>query len=221
MLQLKNKNLVVVVVGCSGSGKSTFAIRYLLNGKFSVRFIFDPRGEYAVRFKRRPCRVAAELRAAISTGYVIFDPHTLFPGEPQRAFEMFCDWSWTMSEKISGQKILFADEVWKFCSPNLIPKALSQIIQDGRKSGIGLLATTQRPNRLNEAIIGEATELVSFRLVGDNATDYLRKNCPEFPIDGGKDEIGIIQPGVTQLPLLHYIAQNLESGGLARGVLKF
>jgi hypothetical protein len=134
----------------------------------------------------------------------------MFPGDPQRAFEMFCEWAWTMSTKMSGQKILFADEIWKVCSPNLLPKPLAQIIQDGRKSGIGLLATTQRPNRLNETIIAEATELVSFHLNGTNALDYLRKNCDEFPVEK-----------LSSLPTLHYIAMNLKSGALASGVIKF
>src|SRR5882724_7354407 len=156
MLQLKNKNLVWIVVGASGSGKSSYAVLLLGNGKFTCRFIFDPSGEYAQRFQRRACRVPAELRAAIATGWVIFDPHTMFPGDPQTAFEKFCEWAWTMSGQLPGQKILFADEVWKVCSPNLLPKTLAQIIQDGRKFGIGLLATTQRPNRLNETIIAEA-----------------------------------------------------------------
>lgn len=199
-----------MIVGSSGSGKSSYAVSVLGNGKFTCRFIFDPSGEYAQRFQRRACRVAAELHAAIPTGWVVFDPHTLFPGDPERAFENFCEWAWQVSGKMPGQKTLFADEVWKFCSPNLLPKPLVQIIQDGRKSGIGLLATTQRPNRLNETIIAEATELVSFKLSGMNALEYLRRNCDEFPVDK--------LPG---LPVLHYIAQNLASGGVATGSIKF
>jgi len=212
-LQYCNKNLVVVCCGCSNSGKSTFAIRYLLNEKFTCRFIFDPSGEYADKFQQRACSTAAELRAAVATGWVVFDPHTVFPGDPQRAFEMFCEWSWTVSGSLRGQKILFADEVWKFCSPNKIPKPLAQIIQDGRKKGIGLIATTQRPNRLNESIIAEATELVGFQLTGENAIEYLRKNCPEFPVDDLAD--------FQKTPLLHYIGQNLKSGAIMRGVLRF
>ncbi len=210
MLQFKNKNRVVLVVGKSGSGKSSYAVNYLGNAKFTVRFIFDPRHEYAERFQRRACRVAAELSAAIATGWVIFDPHVLFPGDPQRAFEMFCEWAWTVSEKLPGQKILFADEVWKHCSPNHLPRPLAMILMDGRKNGIGMLLTTHSPNRLNAAITGEATEIVGFALTGELKIGYLEKNCDEFPASE-----------LTQLPPLHYIAQNCESGGLRRGVLRF
>lgn len=214
-LQFANENLVVIVAGCSGSGKSTVANCWLLNAKLSCRFIFDPRCEYAQRFQRRPATNAAELRAAISTGWVIFNPNTMFPGAPVTAFEKFCEWSWTMSEQLAGQKILFADEVWKFCNPNKIPLALASIVQDGRKNGIGLLATTQRPNRMNEALIGEATEFIGFRLVGRNKLGYLEENLDEFP--------------VAELPKLllldkvrsQFIAQNLRSGGIRRYELDF
>jgi len=214
MNSFHNVNLVLVVVGCSGSGKSTFAVRYLESNKLACRFIFDPIGEYASKLKQRPCRTIPELRASIATGFVCFDPHALYPGDPVTAFENFCEWSWTVAGEFSGQKILFADEVWKYCTPNKIPKPLAQIIQDGRKrgngGGIGLLATTQRPNRLNETIIAEATELVSFKLTGGNALEYLEKNCPEFPVA----EL----PG---LPMLAYIGQNLQSGAIHRAKIKF
>lgn len=227
MLQFGNKNLVVLVVGCSGSGKSTFAIRYLLNGKFSCRFIFDPRGEYALRFNRRACRTVEELRASIPTGFVIFDPHGIYPGDTKKAHADFCEFAWTTSERIPGQKILFSDEVWKDTSPNFISKPFASILMDGRKNGIGALLTTHRPNRLNDAIAGEVTELVAFKLKGERKLQYLRDNFDEFPVDGEKDERGkIIYPALPDLELIHkvrgeYLAQNLDSGGIYRGKLTF
>lgn len=214
-LQVANENLVVAVAGCSGSGKSTFVVCYLGNEPFTCRFIFDPGREYAPRFNMRPCSTVAELNAAVVTGWVIFQPHLLFPGEPEKALECFCEWAWTVSLNLPGQKILFCDEIWKYCNPSKIPRPLALIVQDGRKNGIGLVCSTQRPNRMNEAIIGEATEFIGFRLVGENKLDYLRKNLDEFPVD--------------ELPKLllvdkvqsHFMAQNLRTGSLRRYVLDF
>ncbi len=210
MLQFHNANMVIVVAGCSNSGKSSYAIRWLNNARLTCRFIFDPSSEFAKKFQRRACSTVAELNAAMGTGWVIFDPHFIFPGDVERAFVMFCEWAWTMSARFPGQKALLADEIWKFCSPNFVPKPLALIVQDGRKHGIGLICTTHRPNRLNELIMGEATEFVGFHLSGSNKLDYLKRNCDEFPIDD-----------LPKLPLLHYVAQNLQTGGIFRGALKF
>ena len=211
MLQLKNKTSNWIVVGKSGSGKSSYAVLVLGNGNFTCRFIFDPRDdEMATRFQRRACRVPAELKAAIATGWVIFNPHTMYPGNPQKGLEDFTEWSWVQSGKLSGQKIFYCDEVWRYCSPNFIPKPLAVMLMDGRKSGIGTLITTHSPQKMNSVIIGEATELIGFNLRGDLKLDYLRKNCDEFPVEKLKD-----------LPALHYIAMNLDSGGTDTGIIKF
>lgn len=210
MLQFRNENLVIVIAGCSGSGKSTYAIRHLQSTPYTCRFIFDASGEYAAKLRRRPARSAAELKASIQTGFVVFDPHTIFPGDVVLAFDKFCEWYWTMCRYIPGQKIALADEVWKFISPMRLPKSLAMIVQDGRKVGAGLICTTQRPNRLNEAITGEATEFVGFTMRGENKLSYLRKNFDEFPVDD-----------LPKLPLLHFIHQKIQTGKLTRGVLRF
>ena len=210
MLQLKNKKTVWVIVGASGTGKSTAAVNLLGYGNYTCRFIFDPRDdEMSIRFQRRTCRVPAELKAAISTGWVIFNPHTMYPGNPEKAFAEFCEWQWTVSGKLPGQTLFYVDEVWRYCSPHFRAKPFAVQLMDGRKSGTGTLLTTHSPHRMNEAIISEATELVSFHLRGERKLDYLRRNCDEFPVDK-----------LPALPPFHYIAQNLESGRLATGKLR-
>lgn len=221
-LQYANENLAIVVAGCSGSGKSTVANLILLNGAFTCRFIFDPSGEYAERFGRRACHTAAEIRAAIPTGFVIINPTFLFPGSDiagteasQLAFEKTCEMVWLLSRDIRGQKIFLADEIWKFCTPNFMPVALMAIIQNGRKHGIGLLATTQKPNKMNETIIGEATEFIGFRLEGRLLLQSLERNMETFPT---RDLSGLV---LVDKVKSHCIAQNRRSGVVRRYELDF
>jgi hypothetical protein len=221
-LQYANENLVIVVAGCSGSGKSTVANLILINGDFTCRFIFDPSGEYAERFNRRAATTAAEILAAVPTGWVIINPTFLFPGSDiagtpasQTAFEKCCEMVWILSRKIRGQKIFLADEIWKFCSPNFIPVPLMAIIQNGRKNGIGLLATTQKPNRMNETIIGECTEFIGFRLEGRNLLKAVEENMETFP---ARDLPGLL---LADKMRAHCIAQNRRSGCVRRYELDF
>ena len=64
---------------------------------------------------------------------------------------------------------MLVDEVWKYCSPTAIPQELANCIQPGRIRNLEMMFATQRPNRLNETITNEVTELVCFRLQGVNA----------------------------------------------------
>lgn len=210
MLQLKNKKAVWVICGASGSGKSTYGVHVLGNGKFTCRFIFDPRDdEMAIRFQRRSCRVPAEINAAIPTGWVIFNPHTMYPGDMAKAFADFSELAFHKCGTLPGQKVFWVDEVWRYTSPHFIPKPFAIQLMDGRKSGMATLLTTHSPHRMNEVIISEATELVGFKLRGERKLKYLRDNCDEFPVDK--------LPG---LPNYHYIAQNLDSSRIATGVLR-
>jgi DNA helicase HerA-like ATPase len=60
-------------------------------------------------------------------------------------------------------------------------------IQTGRKRRLETVFCTQRPNRLNEAITNEVSELVGFRLQGENAIRLVERlagkplGAPELP----------------------------------------
>src|SRR5262245_56855138 len=113
---------VTVCAGVSGSGKSTFVCRLLVNGDYSTVYLFDPEpgefdpniGEYAGRLGLQRARDAWELNLALCRGWVPFDPHTLFPGRMKEALIFLCDWAWETSVAIPGEKIIVIDEVWLY-----------------------------------------------------------------------------------------------------------
>jgi hypothetical protein len=131
---------------------------------------------------------------------VIYDPHAMFPGSLESAFRFFCEWVFQAAGRGPGRKILVIDEVWKYCSPLNIPAELALTIQTGRKRGLETVFCTQRPNRLNEAITNEVSELVCFRLQGDNAVRLV-------------DSLAGRPIAAPDLPLGEFLAVNLDSGG--------
>lgn len=104
---------ITVCAEVSNSGKSTFALRYLVNADLAVRYIFDPapgefnpdQGEFSDRLGIRAAKDRYELGLALCRGWVCFDPHTLIPGRLTEAFNFFCDWAYETSLCIPGPKV--------------------------------------------------------------------------------------------------------------------
>ena len=204
-LQLDARSSVTLIAGVSCSGKTTFAIRHLLNAPGVVcRFVFDPRGEFIQRLKSTPAALPDDLEADLAHGWVIYDPGGMFPGDPATALRFFCEWALLASARGGGRKILLIDEVWKYCNPNAIPPELATCVQEGRKCGMQNVFTTQRPHLVNGSITNETTELVSFRLQEESALKRV-----EF--------LGLSAVEVSGLPLGTFIAVNRDSGGMLRG----
>jgi len=193
-----------LIVGMTGSGKTTFAIRYLLNVQATCRFVFDDLGRFATRLKTRPCYTALDLETALGTRWVIFNPHRMFQGETEKAFRFFCQWVYDASCRGPGKKLCVVDELWQWCSPHAIPKELALVCQTGREENLELVNCTQLPHRVNASIIGQSTELVCFRL-----DERLALDC----VAG----YGIDRQTASNLPLGHYVARNRLSGGMLKG----
>lgn len=188
------------MAGVSGSGKTTFALRYLVNDAgLTMRFAWDADGQISSRLGLPAVSRVAELPLALSSGWVIFDPNELFPGRHAEGFAWFCGWVYQVSGTTAGRKAFLVDEVWRYCSNVTIPQSLAECIQTGRVRQLDCLFATQRPNRLNEAITNEVTELVSFRLQGANALRLVS----DLGADAGE---------ISNLPLGTFSAWNLQSG---------
>lgn len=199
---------VTLVCGATGSGKTSFAIRYLLNTPAHCRFVWDPEGEFAARLKVSPCRSPMELETSLLRGWVCFDPSQIFGGDLRGAFSFFCEWAIRMSERMASQrKIFVVDELWRYCHPGKIPKELAEIVNAGRGRRLELLAITQRPNRIHADILSQVTEFVGFHLSSRSSLETIEH---EFEI--APDEM-------RRLPKLHFIGKDMVSGGLCRGSL--
>lgn len=193
-----------LICGVSGSGKTTFALRALVNTPYTCRFIFDPEGEYTHRLRVPACRDREGCERALAGRWIVLDPDVLWPGRHAEAFEWLCGYAMEASARGDGQKVLMVDEVWRYCDPHRIPQPLATCIQTGRRYGLDVMFATQRPNRLNEAIVNETTELVAFRLQGSNALKIAAD------LGANPDELGQLPPG-------SYVARNCVTGTEARG----
>ena len=192
-----------LIVGMTGSGKSTFAYRYLAASPAACRFVFDDLGRAAVRSGRAPVYTAREVEAALATRWVVFNPWRMFE-DKRAAFRWFCHWVYDASRRGPGKKLLLVDELWQFCTDNSIPKELQLIANAGREEHLELVTATQQPELINPSITGAATELVCFKLQQPDALRVV-------------DKLGADRYAVAGLPLGSFISYGRLSGGLAVG----
>jgi len=187
----------------TGSGKTTFAVRYLLNCAPACRFLFDDGGRFSRRLKVRPAYTASEVEAALSSRWVIFNPARMFPDDFAAGFAWFCQWVFDCARRGPGLKVLVVDELWQWADARNIPRTLRLCTQAGREYGIQLFTCTQEPHRVNSAIVGQCSELVCFRLQEPKAWDCVA-------------DLGADAEKVKTLPLGAFVSLNRLSGaGLA------
>lgn len=165
MIDYSATRAVTLVAGRSGTGKTTFCLRYLVNASHLMgRWIWDADGQISTRLGLPSATTADELVASMDDGWSIFDPNVLFPGRHADGFAWFVSWAYGAAARTAGPSVLLVDEVWRYCSPHSIPQSLAECIQTGRVRGLSCMFATQRPNKLNGSILNEVTECVAFRL---------------------------------------------------------
>jgi len=205
MLQVEAKPRCTFVIGASGTGKTTFALRYLVaDRRLKCRFLFDPEEEFTQRLNLPSAESEPELRCALHDGFVIYDPSVMFGEAWEDACEWYCGWVFDAASTIPGEKVLYIPEVWRYMSPNKIPKKLSTCIRMGRKRGLHCMFDTQEPNRVNPTLTNQVTELVSFQLGEPNALERVK-------------DMGIDPSEVQRLPPGSFVALNRRTRGLLRG----
>ena len=208
MLQLAARPGCTVVAGVSGSGKTTFALRYLVaRPDFTARFLFqEPKRDFTERLKLPDAETLGELEMSLDDGFTIFHPGTMFAGDWKRALEWFTEWSYAIAAQMPGRKVLLVDEMWKYCSPNSIPTGLMKWVNDGRSYGCETVICTTQPNRVNETLLNGATEAVCFRLQGRNALASVEA------LGMDPEELANLSPG-------RFVARNCETGAELAGRL--
>ena len=117
MPDYSNPSSITLIFGQSSGGKTSFAFSYLLNEKFSCRFIFDDRGQAARRLCLPSCATLDQCEAALPSRWVCFNPHIYYPGARLiKGLTWFMDWTFEVCKRGPGRKVILIDELWQWSS---------------------------------------------------------------------------------------------------------
>lgn len=189
------------VFGASGTGKTTYAIKFIAHAPASCRFIFDPDGEFSELMHLAPARTVWELDAAIRSGWVCYDPHAMFEGRLEEALLFFARLALQASERIPGRKFWVVDELGHYVTGHTVPLEVKSVLQTGRHRGLDAVLCAQQPNELHNTILTQLSEVCCFQLLGDEESSL--KFLLKFGFDPEE---------IRRLPPFHWICRNNRGG---------
>ncbi len=174
-MQLEHRRFHLGIFGGSGTGKTTYAAKFITHAPARHVFIFDAEGEFSQRLQLAPCRTVYELDQAIPTGWICYDPHIMFPGQLERALEYFTRLTLRAAAIVPGRKLFVVDELGRYTGGSSIPQALKTLVQTGRRYGVDGVFMAQQPNELHNTIRVQLTEMVCFQLTDNTALEIPKK----------------------------------------------
>ena len=202
------------VFGMTGSGKTTFVIRYLLNDDSAAcRFIFDDLNLMAPRLKLPLCCTPDDLEASLPTRWSAFNPIKILPqfgGDMKKAFRWWLRWVNHVAARGPGKKMVVIPEVWRHCNPDSVPSELALLAQAGRELNVEIIVDTQRPEMLNGSLTASLTEIILFRQMSPDA----RRATEKLLLETGA---GFDAEQLRSLPLGSFVGFNRLSGASLAG----
>ena len=199
--QIGHRPTKTLIVGASGTGKTTLLIRRIATAAAANVFCSDQEGELSYRLgvtTADPLDLEAEADAS---RVMILDPADT-PLPNAECFEGFCQWVFQRAQRTPGRKILVVDELQRITTTNAggMCQAFVDILERGRRAGLDVLVGSQAPNLLNNRLRAQVTEVCAFRIIDGRAADWLDPLLHDAAAR------------LLALPRGAYIRRNLDTG---------
>jgi hypothetical protein len=213
MQNITRKASHILGVGKSGTGKTSYAERYIIGSHHDRVFIYDHQGEFQQRLHLFPCYDIDEMLLRAGKERILcFDYSAAYPGQLEECFELFCaeifefHKNYMVPQKREG--LLVCDEIQKCTSPNNMPQPWKDIVQTGRRFNLDSFALSQQPNEIHNSHRNQITEFICYRLQEERALKWV-------------SEAGVDVERVKKLPDLHYLWQNMQTGEAREGRIDY
>lgn len=195
----------VIIVGVSGTGKSTLYTQKILASKARWKFVYEPDevGGFAAEAKLPIAHTDKELAAHLKArGIVVFNSDRMFPGDRAAGFEYFCRWVYNVSMALPGLKLFCADEIQDYTPrpKESLSKTITLLMDHSRKFRLDSIYISNGPEEMHPGLRRQFCELIAFPHFEPNCLDWLEKR-------------GISREEIAQLrPRGHFIVRNMFTG---------
>lgn len=210
-MQIHHKPTKILIVGKSGSGKSTYQLRYVQHSAFQRYFIFDHKLEFAERLGIKPSSSIDEMAERLGKGerYLSYHYAEEFPGSSEDGFQFFCEWAYEIAKELrddGGTSLFVCDEVNRFTTTSDMGWAFRQLIEDGRLQGLDFIGTSHAANQISNRLRLQLSEIVALRTLDPRPLAFL-------------EECGFDPEEVSALPTGAFITKDLDTDEFTRGKL--
>lgn len=198
---------VIAILGSTGSGKSTWLKRELLTPTPSRLMVWDysPVNEYErfARYVSLGQLVRATGQAAFRVAFQA--PHNA--AARAACFDLFC-----RAALRAGESVVVIEELRYVTTPSRSPDNFAALVMTGRKAGLTVIGTSQRPAHIDKDFLGNATQLHVGALGYDVDVDVMTR---EMRLDAAESA------RLRTLKPLEWMHRDRETGLLSAGKLKF
>ena len=208
-MRINHKPTKLLIVGASGTGKTSFLLRYLVGAPAEKILVYDWQGELAERLTLPPVALttAAMLEHADRHRVTLVDP-TLTRTNAVDGLAHFCQFcrAYAGTLEAPATLLLIVDELHRLTDTgaNGLPPEFLDCLEFGRRDGIDAVMISQAPNLLHNRIRGQVTEVVAFQLLDQRAHVWL-------------EPLGFDVADLRALPAGRYVWRSLRSGDTKPG----
>lgn len=206
-MNIAHKPTKLLVTGKSGSGKSTYWLKFIRNSGYAKYFIYDHELEFHLR-TGIPAVQSITEEAIRENQFLVYDPAREWPGSAPDGFNYFSELVYRVCQQFPGKKLFACDELQKLLGTDTVSPEFSTLIETGRREEIDTAFVSQQPNLIHNRIRNQLTEVVTFAQVDRRAIQFL-------------EDVGYQETEVRGLQELEFISLDLMTMSQRKGQIQF
>jgi hypothetical protein len=177
-MQIHHRPTKILILGRSGSGKTTYMLRYVENCKHDHIFIYDHKFEFATRLGVQTVFDIDDCARRVQEGhkFISWNGTEDYPGDSEGAFSFFCEWVFEVSKAIQKNCLFVGDEVNRFTGASDMGWEFGQLIEDGRLQGLDFIGTSHAANQIHNRLRLQLSEIVALKTIDPRPLQFLEEN---------------------------------------------